>query len=802
MTKVSELAESILSKKYYQDGETKPEDVFLRVAEVMAIPDVVDVLIEDIGSPKSKESDHTCGSFLYVFGKYQDIFLRALDRRGKELGWAHTLKNVPLVPSCNYKKLLKEKAKSYYEIISNLDFMPATPVLMNAGKEGKRGMLSSCFFLNIEDSLLDIFDKVKDVAWISKLGGSVGLDVSNLRPEGFPVKGTKGNSSGPISFLRVFNETGNTVEQGGARRAALLAAMSIYHPDIVKFIKAKKEEGQLKNFNISILVPNTFMNTLRTEPHKLFVAKFASKEFCIEKKSGKPVSHNDINCAQDPDFETCSGASFYSYQELWDFIIKNAWGNGEPGIIFDDHIQHSDVFNGKYGKLLVNPCAELPLLDGESCNLGAINLSNMYDEGNNEVDYEKLGVVVRQGVNFLDNTLDVNYFPLERIEESSLRGRKIGLGTMGLHDLMLKLRIKYGSEESLSLISEIYKFIRKTAIQESEKLAERRGIPKALEEIGSQRRNSGLLTVQPTGTVSIISGCSSGIEPNFKWEYPRKDSYGAHTIRHWILDSLPDENKNPDWLVSALEILPEEHIKVQAEVQKHIDLSIAKTINLPNDATPEDISKAYLLAYDLGCKSTTVYRTGSREEEVLCSEEKHKKQEDDVIEITPQPTMRRERPPVLFGATYRVKTPGGTAYITINEDDDGVRECFISVSKAGSEIGSHVASQGRLISNSLQWNVPIHTIINHLKGQKSSPVWADGELINSVPDAVARKLEHFIQNFEGFSEFIDKTNKCAIIEDADKGSPSGELCPECGEVLYMESGCNICKSCGHSRCGG
>jgi len=1161
MSVLSQRAQDILEKKYYQPGEKKPEDIFLRVAKVMAIPDVVYSIIHDISKfdPDVHKDAPTCENLASLFHPYDEIYLRAL----KRIAVASNIVKIELmhVPGTkDYAEFWEKITHKYFTLMADLDFMPGTPVLLNAGKSGNKGMLSSCFFLTVQDSLDEIFSRVKDVAWISKLGGGVGLDISDLRPEGFPVKGTNGTSSGPVSFLKVFNETGNQISQGGLRKAALMAMMSICHPDIIRFVRAKKEEGELQNFNISVLISDKFMNNLKDNPSEKFCASFNGEFFAIKKETGEPIPNN------------CDNKDVYTYRDLWDYIVKNAWSNGEPGILFEDRMQVGDAFGGKYGKLLPNPCVpidtwvftedgprqvadliedsftaivdgakfpanafyttgnknvvevsttegfklaltenhlvkkllgsrkvrdpnnysgtlltenyedwipagelspgdkirlhnhknfehwkgsgnfsdgyllgmlvgdghitkcglgaieiwegneakdlmdvvlncvrsmkkrsdfngfhhnarcnkytlklsaignlgkqynivhgnkhitaaveksssnfyrgfigglfdadgsvqgtqkkgvsirisqssledlqavqrmllrlsiyskvykrrddgikklpdsnrelkeyhvkdqfeliisgedilkfkekigfyhtgrseklktalsaykrklnrtnfvatvaavehvgvvpvydttvhtahvfdgngfylhncgELLLLDGESCNLGAINLSNMYDEKSGSIDYEKLDELVGTAVTFLDNTLDVNFFPLEKIEEVSLRGRKLGLGTMGLHDLMLKMKIRYGSSESIALIDELYWRIKKVAKENSVALAVLRGTPPALKDAGSAQRNSALLTAQPTGTVSIIAGCSSGIEPNFDWEYTRKDTFGVHKIKHFILDELAGEDK-PDFFVSALDILPKDHIRVQAAIQKYICSSISKTVNLPNWASVKDVESIYRLAYDSGCKSTTVYREGSRKEEVLCKEGTEPHTEKIPV---PQRT-HRDRPPVLFGVTYRVPTPGGTAYITINEDDGGVRECFISVSKAGSEIGSHVAAQGRLISNSLQWNVPIYTIINHLKGQKSSPVWADGEMVNSVPDAVAKKLEDYIKNYEGFSEFVDKTRAPVVAEAHTSSAISGELCPDCGENLYMESGCNICKSCGFSRCGG
>ena len=781
-TKVSELGQKILAAKYYQDGEKSPEDVFRRVAKVAAIPDVIDSLILSC-----KGSAVPLQELSPLFYPYADQYIRVLQRRSLSDQSATVIQD-------SIKSSWEKEAAKYFHAMSNLDFMPGTPVLMNSGKEGARGMLASCFFLRLEDDLMDIFEAVKHVARISQLGGGVGLDVSNLRPQGSLVGGTQGVSSGPVSFLQVFDETGNQVAQGGQRRAALLAALSVDHPDIIKFVRAKETEGVLANFNLSVLLTDAFMDQLQSNPQSTWITSFGDKHFVLNIDTGEYIDSNSN--------ETETTTVYATVQDIWDLIVKHAWRNGEPGVLFDGPIQKSDLFEGKYGRTGVNPCTELLLLHGESCILGAINLSNCVDETATppKILDEKVRELVELGIWFLDNTVDLTSFPLAMIEEESLRGRKIGLGTMGLHDMLLKMKISYGSEESLKLIDSLYAKIHDWGYQASENIAEQRGIPKAIEAVGKQVRNSSILTAQPTGTVSLISGCSSGIEPNFQWSYTRKDSYGDHWIKHFLLQEFGSEEELPSYAKTALEIPPEDHVKVQATIQKHVCSNLSKTVNLPNSATVKDVAAIYRKAYDLGCKSTTVYRSGSRKSEVLSAKVTEQEKSE------PQTTSPvRDRPFVLFGCTYKMNTPGGMAYVTINEDDEGIRECFISISKAGSDVGSHVAAEGRLISNSLQYRVPVESIISHLKGQKSTPIWAGGELINSVPDAVGKLLEDFVKNYEGFSEYLDKDRKTSaehqksVVQSAVE--PSGEFCPECGESLYMESGCSNCKSCGYSRCG-
>lgn len=1075
-TKVNDLGQHILESKYYQEGETSPEDVFYRTARVLSIPDV----LQELSTRKGTISKDVRAALT----PYEDLFDRVVARRGLKCNHGR----------CSTKKIEESwdaHTDRYYTHISDLDIMPATPMLMNSGKPAHLGMLASCFFLRIDDSLQDIFSKVKDVAWISKLGGGVGLDISGLRPEGTPVQQTNGTSSGPISFLDVFNATGDTVKQGAARRAALLAAMRVDHPDIIKFIRCKKQEGRLANFNISVLVTDEFMNALNSSPDDVWTCYWNDQPYWLDRVTGGHLQSVDGACTA---------------KELWDLIVENVWNNGEPGVLFDDSIQTGDVFGGRFGELGVNPCqpedallldgdrlarirdggthwdswvtgkhtvykytcnngleirathdhkiqlddgnfvpisdavgkeiawglgtrtytelypkyvllgflfgdgficgnghgvsaklnpinepeivellesygfnhqpsgayyrnkselehtldinldvlhdnvhnrnipdhilcgktdvvasflvglwsangscnvghqgslkgtnrkmlldvqvllasfgiqswlctnapqtitwkngtysgkesynlqiaprnmgtfvsnvggflhkakmdrvqytgkpyvqklkivgvetigeqevwdyrmrtkphynlcqgvylsncGELPLLSYESCILAAINLSNIVED--REINYDKLESLVYLGVNMLDNAIDVNSFPLDEIEKASLRGRKIGLGSMGLHDLLLKLGLTYGSKESLEVIDSIYTAIREAAKTASKINGKVRGIPNELAALGLKRRNSALLTVQPTGTISIFCGCSSGIEPNFDWEYNRKDSYGETKIRHFMLEQFPDGL--PDYAKSALEIPVERHIAVQAAVQVYIDSSISKTCNLPHTATPEDISRTYKQAYASGCKSITAYRSGSRKEEVLSTGQAE-------VEI-PKPSVTRERPRVLYGATYRMNTPGGKAYITINEDREGIREVFIHISKAGSEIQTHVEAEGRLISNSLKYRMPVDALVGHLTDHKSNPIFDNGTLVKSVPDAVAQVIKEYGGNLEGFSEYLEVNPMVPSIyakEPTEQPTEkTGDLCPECGEILYRNDKCPICISCGYSQC--
>jgi len=783
MSECNELSEQILESKYYADKEATADHLFSRVAKVVAIPDVIDKLLEN-NHMFHKDSPK-------IFSPHEEIYNRVIERRDIKI--SPTDSELKVMGLDEIKAIWREETKKYYDIMCNLEFMPGTPTLINAGRA--TGMLSSCFFLRVPDSMEGIMETNKQLAMISKAGGGVGLDVSTLRPRGAAVTtSTKGTSSGPVSFLKVFNETGNQVQQGGVRRAALIAIMNVDHPDVVEFIKCKEEEGTLSNFNVSVLITDEFMRAIKEEPENLWACKWKNTQYIINKETDIPEEYSGQ--------KEIDAGSYYQVRDIWNLIVDKAWNNGEPGVIFWDELNRGDIFKGKFGKLGVNPCGEQPLLPYESCNLAAINLGKCWyyseKDERNRIDYDKIERLTELGIQFLDNIIDINNFPLPEIETWTLKTRRVGLGTMGLHDLMLRKEIKYGSDDSLTLIDNIYGRIAQKAQRVSAKLGEIRGIPEDLKEIG--RRNSGLLTIQPTGTVSIICNqASSGVEPVFQWEFTRKDSYGTHAMKHFMKEDFPDDM--PEYAVTALEVSPEEHVRIQAQIQKYIDSSISKTVNLPNNATRDQVSNIFRLAYKTKCKSITIYRSGSRQTEVLIQEKESQEEPEEVIiskvekRLTP-----RFRSPVLFGATFKINTPGGKAYVTINEDDDGLREVFVHISKAGSEITTHVEAEGRLISNSLKHWLPPTTLIGHLAGHKSNPIFDSGRSVKSVPDAVAIVMQEYLDRYEGFSEFIDKEPNKPVDNPKLSGELSGELCPDCGEVLYHASGCNECY-CGFSRCG-
>ena len=1070
---INEFGTQILASKYYAEGETSPEQVFWRVAKVVSIPDV----IEKIHNKNISPEEHF--DYANYFKPYEELVKTVAFRRFNSNGRLTDKKVDEVV------KLWEKETWKYYEMIKNLDFMPASPMLLNAGLNG---MLSSCFFMRPKDSLENIFQTLKDVAIVMKKGGGVGLDFSKIRPKDSKVGTRDGVATGPVSYMKIFDEMGDHISQGSVRKAAMLASLRVDHPDIMEFIHCKNREGELHNFNISVLITDKFMEAVEGD---------------LEIELYHPIMGTE------------KLKKTIRAREIWDAISDSAHSNGEPGVIFQDEVDRFDVFKGKYGKLGVNPCqpSDAPLLDGDkltkiseggktwsswktgvknlvelkcnnglkirctsdhkmvldddselrakdclhknikwglgnrkaekfldkeilrgflfgdgyltghkkgisvkldkekqsevvdlllksgfheqerggeyyinkkelefklgdlsflefrtfnrllpdevffgnsdkvvsflrglfsangscskmlgcvslkstclpmlekvqvllasfgipswmienkpnktkwhngtytsrmswnlqiatsnahkfgtkigflhkykmknirksnhkystklkvvsitngskeevwdyrmnkpphynfcqgailkncselnlseysSCALAAINLKNFFDNESKSIAWMNLKKTVELGVRFVDNTLDLNSYPLSAIEESSLRDRKIGLGVMGLHDLLLLcgLPYRYDDANTKPLIDELFGSIKKWAIEESERLGQTRGVPASLVEMGINRRNSGVLTCQPAGSISLIANqTSNGIEPVFRWSYIRKDSHGTHEMKHFLLDIF-SKDELPDYAKTALEILPDDHVIMQAAIQKYICSSISKTVNMENNTTVADVERVFKLAYDLKCKSIAIYRTGSRQEEVLSK----KRAIDSKKKGEPQKSPIRARPRFLPGVTFRINTPGGKAYVTINEDEEGIREVFAHISKAGSEIGSHVEAEGRLISYALKHRNPVAGLVNHLSGQKSNPIWEHGRSIKSVPDAMAKCMQEYIDHWEGFSFYLeDYIGEDSKKEKHDDNSEfSGDLCTNCGEPLYMEGKCEVCKSCGFSTCG-
>lgn len=679
----------------------------------------------------------------------------------------------------------KIKAKEFFIMMSELDFLPNSPTLMNAGKP--LGQLSACFVLPIEDNTESIFDAIKYAALIHKSGGGTGFSFSKIRPSGSVVKSTQGVASGPISFLKVFNAATECIKQGGTRRGANMGILRVDHPDILEFIKCKSDNKDITSFNLSIAITDKFMDAVRNNTiYNL-----------IDPSTGKVVG--DLMA-----------------KEVFDLIVESSFKNGEPGIIFIDEINRHNPTPWLGDIDSTNPCGEQPLLPFESCNLGSINLSNMIHYGDFNVHWGKLQRVVRTAVNFLDNVITVNNYPLPEIEQMTKNTRKIGLGVMGWADMLIKLEIPYDSKEALILADKVMKYIDDVARDESIKLAEEKGkYPASKINQENDIRNATRTTIAPTGTLSIIANVSSGIEPLFAIAFERnqadmkmldvnplfkkamalaniplsislvKEIMDKGSIQN--IDAIPKEIKRV--FLTAHDVHPDSHIHMQAAFQEHTNNAVSKTINLPHTATKDDIAKVFLLAHETKCKGFTVYVDGSRDNQVLTTGSSYVEKVPDTLQVT----IPRERPAKVTGFTEKIKTGCGNLYITVNKDDKGICEVFTNNGRSG---GCHSQSEAisRLVSVALRSNVEAKVITAQLKGIRCPATQGKGLKCTSCPDAIGRIIESLdnekvpeevIEDFQGKKDFLTSINRC----------------PNCGFIVTHEGGCVICKNCGESKCG-
>ena len=692
----------------------------------------------------------------------------------------------------NYLGKNNDEITTFQSMMYDKEFLPNSPTLMNAGT--KNPMLSACFYLPVSDCISNgrdgIFDQVKNAALIFKYGGGVGLNFSKLRPVGSTVRSTHGVSSGVISFMKNFNTMTETIKQGGKRRGALMGCLDITHPEIKSFITCKNIEGDLSNFNISVKLTDEFMKS-------------------VENNSKEEL-------------------------ELFNMIIDGIYKNGEPGILFKDEIERYNP-NKDLGELNPNPCAEALLLDFESCNLGSINWASLYKDDNSDlwqdqIDWKKYDYLIRNSTILLNRVIDGNHYPLPEIDAATKLTRKIGLGGMGFHDLLLKLKIPYTSDKAIEVAEILENYLKLTAYDESNK-----------HNFG----NASLTTIAPTGTISIIADASSGIEPVFNWVITRKDSLGEHYIVHPIFDqelqkiclSTEDSNnsynnvikhchekgtiQDIEWLPkdfkdlfkNAMDINWRQHVKMQSVFQINgVDMSISKTINLPNNATKDDIREAIFMAWKLKCKGITIYRSGSRELEVLNI--KKETQEQKIIlkqdeELPVKREMILKRPRHLYGVTYKIQSGCGKLYVTINERNGKPYEVFIqSGGSGGCEAGNQAL--GRTISLALRSGGNIRDIIKQLikvkcpaalrntrsEGKSCSDI-VGHLLIESMPD-----VDEEDSNDTSENNILKKTyDKNGSDTNLDKVFELEE-CPECHEkTLIREAGCKVCPACGYNKCG-
>ncbi|MBW1816167.1 MAG: vitamin B12-dependent ribonucleotide reductase [Deltaproteobacteria bacterium] len=682
---------------------------------------------------------------------------------------------------------VRKMEEIFYRMMTEFKFLPNSPTLMNAGR--RLGQLAACFVLPIEDSMDGIFESLKNAALIHKSGGGTGFSFSRLRPKKSRVGTTGGVASGPVSFMKIYNTATEQVKQGGTRRGANMGILRVDHPDILEFIYSKKNHRELNNFNISVAVSDVFMDAVREK----------GEYGLIDPRDKKEVGTLDA-------------------ADVYEKLIMQAWESGDPGIVFMDRVNRDNP-TPELGEIeSTNPCGEQPLLPLEACNLGSINLAKFVIENDEEpsIDYVALKEVVWWAVRFLDNTIDMSKYPLPEITEMVKGNRKVGLGVMGFADMLYQLGVPYNSEKALAIGEEVMAFIQKESHDTSKQLTEERGAfpnfeKSTYKDMGDGAyRNATTTTIAPTGTLSIIAGCSSGVEPLFALSFVRNvmDDDRLFEVNPYFeavakergfyndelmddiakkgsihdLDRIPEDVR--EVFVTAHDVTPEWHIRMQAAFQKYTDNAVSKTVNLPREAGPNEVKKVYDLAYDLGCKGVTIYRDGSKENQVLSFSEKEKAQEAIKGAV-------KERPETLEGFTTKMTTGMGNLYVTVTELEGKPFEVFAIIGKSGRSATAKTEAIGRLVSLCFRAGVEVEHVVEQLKGIGGEhPVFRKDGLVLSIPDAVSRILEK--RYLQGKPVSGRRKNENTLL---------GEKCPECGETISFEEGCMTCHFCGFTKCG-
>ncbi|HEY3279023.1 MAG TPA: vitamin B12-dependent ribonucleotide reductase [Gemmatimonadales bacterium] len=758
-------------------------------------------------------------------------------------------------------RAVQSLAETFFELMATRVWMPNSPTLMNAGRP--LGQLSACFVLPVDDALSNeksgIYDTLRAMALVHQSGGGTGFAFSRLRPKNDVVRSTMGVASGPVSFMKLYDASTDVVKQGGTRRGANMGILRVDHPDILDFITCKDDLTQVTNFNISVAATDAFMQA---------VEQGTSYEL-VHPRSGKVVGQLDA-------------------REVFKKIVHGAWKTGEPGVFFIDRANRYNPVPQLGNYEATNPCGEQPLLPYDVCNLGSINVGLFVKDG--DVDWDRLRTAVHLCTHFLDNVIDANKYPLAEIDDLAKRIRRIGLGIMGWADLLVRLGIPYNAAEGVALGRRLMEFVDEESKVASEKLAEQRGVfaewersiwgpdatcardPQGNRIRPTRRlRNCNLTTVAPTGTISIIAGCSSGIEPLFAVAFMRnqagvlmpdvnEDFVAIAKREGWYSDDLVKriaeaghihfDEVPAKWqrvFVTAHDVTPEWHIRMQAAFQEFTDSAISKTCNFPHEATEEDVEQIYRLAFQLDCKGVTVYRDGARENQVLSTGSTAKKTaaapaalgQDSLAEALGriaeleaelertrgmlheaeaenlQRRAKRSRPDLLRGSTRRVETPLGTMYVTITEDDRGQAfEVFMSLGKAGGALMADVEAIGRLISLALRSGVPLKEVYRQLRGISSDRAVGLGpQKVMSVPDAIGIAIEKWMQDKQGVQQDLlapaPATGQPIVAGPAGEGfqrasGPDQDFigaCPDCGSQLAFIEGCAKCHVCGFSECG-
>ncbi len=768
----------------------------------------------------------------------------------------------------------------FYEAMKDFVLVPGGRILSGAGT-GYKVTFYNCFVIpSPHDSRQGILTTLSQMVEIMSRGGGVGINLSSLRPRGSRVRKVNGFSSGPCNWAELFSvATRDIIQQGGSRRGALMLMLWDWHPDVEEFITVKQDLARINGANLSVCVSDEFMTAVKNDAD--WDLKFPDTHDPDYDTKWDGYLPNWIALGKTPIVKKTIKA-----RALWDLVATAAWKSAEPGVVFME--RYNKWFNNNYFEYVncVNPCGEEGLPNWGVCNLTSINLSSLVNE-NGEMDFERLARIAKVGVRFQDDIINADTYIFDQIRKVQLQGeRRIGLGTMGLGDALIKMKLRYGSEESLDVIDKIYRTIRDAAYESSINLAKEKGpfpkinktkhvagyfirqlperLKKQMKKYGV--RNSMVLQQAPTGSTSLMAGVSSGIEPVYEFEFLRRDRLGEHTLRHPLYDAWfesfkekngrePTKEERPDYFVSANDLSPEDHVRVQAMIQKYVDASISKTVNAPRTHTVEDVKRLYTLAYDLGCKGIAYMREGSREGVLVRKEEAPK------VEVKQEAVMLPEvkpRPAVVHGSTYQMETPMGQAYITINTNGGGhPHELFVNVGKAGSDVTAMAEALGRLISLILRISSPIspteriHKVAAELIGIGGARSLGFGEnRVRSLPDAIAKAIDRHFGFFkkqhvdslvvtpgagdgmmtnghtngngngnghaaaillnghtnghtiptESATTPVIPTPQHAFIATSPR-MVTVDLCPSCGEgSLVFEESCKKCYSCGYSEC--
>lgn len=744
-----------------------------------------------------------------------------------------------------------EWSDKFRYILEDWKLVPGGRIAAGAGASDELTLFNCYVIPSPKDSRGGIMETLSEMTEIMARGGGVGINLSSLRPRRAIVRGVNGTSSGSVSWGGLFSYTTGLIEQGGSRRGALMLMINDWHPDLEDFITVKQTAGQVTNANLSVCVSNGFMKAVKEDLDWELVFPDTTDPEYDELWDGDLDKWKNLGKAVIP-YRTVRA------RDVWHTIIESAWKSAEPGVVFMEY--YNQMSNSWYFNPIIctNPCGEQGLPAWGVCNLSAINLSKFYDEDKHDVAWDELGKVTRYSVRFLDNVIDKTPYHFEKNKENQQTERRVGLGSMGLAELMIKLGIRYGSPESLEFLDKLYGFIARESYLASSEIAGEKGSFKAFDaekylmsgfmknmvdsypEVGESIREHGMrnvtvITQAPTGSTGTMVGTSTGIEPYFAFKYFRQSRLGfdeqfVPIAQEW-LDAHPGESL-PDYYITAMDLNAEDHIRVQAAIQRWVDSSISKTANAPNDFTVEDTKSLYELAFDLGCKGVTIYRDGSRDTQVLTTEKKDaEKQEAAQPEPSAEPASEPapavvdlsasssgnaylRRPQVLRGATYKINTPFGMAYITINDYDHTPAEIFLNVGKAGSDVFAMAEALGRVCSLFLRYGDhgnKVELLIKHLKGIGGSGAIGFGaNRVESIADAVAKALETHIHETGSQPNGIDPAPIAATMEQVEpkavtigaKGSAdSRDLCPSCGTASLLNvEGCKTCANCGYSRC--